>query len=250
MNMGYSILFGILLAVGVNALFGLIAIRATGVSFLMITLAFGEIIHATARYWVTLTKGMTGITGIPPISIFGFEFNAYQTPIRSFYLVLVVFGVLFWIMFKLNRSSFAVAFRGTAKASERMTSLGYSVFWLRYIAFVICGFYAAVSGILFVSFDLLINSSALDIGKLMTMLMFGILGGVISPMGPAVGVIVGFLLERFIEPLTQRYLIVVGLIFLTAILFYPDGIMGWVESQTFYQRFLAFLGFRRSADSG
>jgi branched-chain amino acid transport system permease protein len=76
----------------------------------------------------------------------------------------------------------------------------------------------------------------------MFMLIAAILGGVNSPIGPIVGVAIAVVLERFIEPLTEHYRIVVGAVFLFSILLARQGIMGFIEKTRLYRRALHTCG--------
>jgi branched-chain amino acid transport system permease protein len=243
MPLPYPYLLGILIAAVGAAILGLIAIRVKAIPFLMMTLAFGEITYGTARHWSSLTNGDNGINDIPDLVLFGVSFSAAKEPIRFYYLVLVVFIFCFWLLNKINRSPFGLAHQATKQSASRLEALGYPVFGIKYFAFIISAAYAGIAGLLGSTFEGTINPDSIWFGTIMFMLIAAILGGVNSSIGPIVGVAIAIVLERFIEPLTEHYRIVVGTVFLFSILLARQGIMGFVEKTRFYRRALRTCGF-------
>ena len=117
---------GVLLAAATAAVFGLLAIRATGTYFLMITLALGMVIWGLAFRWVSLTKGDNGIAGVPrpvlgPLTSRG--------PVPFFYFCCCRPLVAWALMGLLVRSPFGLGLRGIRGSETRMRALGYNV-WL------------------------------------------------------------------------------------------------------------------------
>lgn len=231
----YPPLIGFAGAILAAAIFGFIALRATGLYHLMITLAFSQIIWSVARQWVSLTQGTTGIRNISPIILADISFSAPKEPINFYYLV--VGGFLFWfgIFFGVYRSSYGLALRALREDPDRLNTLGYSIFGLKYSAFILAGGLAGFSGILSTYFDGIINPSSINMSRTVWALMVSILGGIESLLGPIVGTSTGILLERFAEPLTERYMIVVGGVFIIVVLTMPEGIIGYLRRQGIYQ---------------
>jgi len=242
MPLPYPYLLGILMAAVGAAILGLITIRVTAIPFLMMTLAFGEITYGTARHWSSLTNGDNGINDIPDLVLFGASFSAAKEPIRFYYLVLVVFIFCFWLLNKINRSPFGLAHQATKQSATRLEALGYPVFAIKYFAFIISAAYAGIAGLLGSTFEGTINPDSIWFGTIMFMLIAAILGGVNSPVGPLVGVTISIVLEKFIEPLTDHYRIVIGTVFLFSILLARQGIMGFIEKTRLYRRALRVCG--------
>ena len=240
----YPFLLAIITAPAAAAVLGLIAIRVSAIPFLMMTLAFGEITYGTARHWSSLTNGDNGINDVPDIVLFGISFSAAKEPVRFYYLVLVVFIVCFWLLNKINHSSFGLAHQATKQSPSRLEALGYPVFMIKYFAFVIAAVFAGIAGILGTTFEGTINPDSIWFGAIMFMLIAAIMGGVNNPVGPLVGVTVAIILERYIEPLTGHYRIVMGVIFLGIILMARQGIMGFLERNSVYKRLLRSIGFQ------
>ena len=236
-------LAAVLVTLVASAIFAVLALRATGIGFLMITLALGQIVWGIAYRWVNLTNGDNGINDIPDLVLFGASFSAAKEPIRFYYLVLVIFIFCFWLLNRINRSPFGLAHQATKQSASRLEALGYPVFAIKYFAFIISATFAGVAGLLGSTFEGTINPDSIWFGTIMFMMIAAILGGVNSPIGPIVGVTVAICLERYIEPVTDHYRIVTGVVFLFSILLARQGIMGFLESTRFYRRALRVCGF-------
>src|SRR5215475_5979276 len=131
---------GIAAAAITAALFGLLAMRATGTYFLMITLALGMVVWGLAFRWVSLTKGDNGISGVPrPEWALPWNLNA---PLPFFYFTLVVSAVIWVALGVLVSSPFGMTLKGIRESESRMRSLGYHVWLHKYIAFVLGGLFA------------------------------------------------------------------------------------------------------------
>src|SRR5262244_331029 len=147
-GLGYDfwlvVLFGILFGAALAALFGLLAIRATGVYFLMITLALGQCAWGLAYRWNSLTGGDNGIN-LRARPKFGINL---ADEVTFFYLVLGVFAVSLLIMFTLVRSPFGRSLVGIRERELRMKVLGYNTWLHKYIAFIIAGGFGGLAGVL------------------------------------------------------------------------------------------------------
>src|SRR6184192_3031174 len=126
----------IVLSTAVAAVFGLVAIRAAGVYFLMITLALGMVVWGLAFRWVSLTMGDNGISGIARPSFFGWSL---AQPLPFHYLSVVVFAVAFTLLWLIVRSPFGLSLQGIRETERRMRALGYDVWLHKYVAFVLAG---------------------------------------------------------------------------------------------------------------
>src|SRR5260370_19307944 len=145
-GMGWSfwlvVVFGILSGAATAAFFGLFAIRATGVYFLMITLALGQCAWGLAYRWNSLTGGDNGINlrGRPK---FGIDL---ANEVTFFYLVLGFFAVSLLLMYTLVRSPFGRSLTGIRERELGMKILGYNTWLHKYIAFIIAGGFGGLAG--------------------------------------------------------------------------------------------------------
>src|SRR5919109_2777804 len=147
-GLGYDfwlvLVLGILLAAALAAIFGLLAIRATGVYFLMITLALGQCVWGLAYRWNSLTGGDNGIN-LRSRPKFGIDL---ANDVTFFYLVFGFFAVSLLLMYVLVRSPFGHSLMGIRERELRMKILGYNTWLHKYIAFVIAGGFGGLSGVL------------------------------------------------------------------------------------------------------
>ena len=110
------------------AIFGLIALRASGVGFLMITLALGQILWGIAYRWASVTGGDNGLSGITRPAPFGFDLN----DATSFYYFAVIVFLAVWTLIAVwVRSPFGASIRGTRDQPRRMATLGFNVWMIR-----------------------------------------------------------------------------------------------------------------------
>ena len=138
------VVLGMLLGAALAALFGLFAIRAGGVYFLMITLALGQCVWGLAYRWNSLTGGDNGINlnGRPN---FGLDLG---NEVTFFYLVFAFFAVSMVLMYVLVRSPFGQSLAGIRERELRMQILGYNTWLHKYIAFIIAGGFGGLAGVL------------------------------------------------------------------------------------------------------
>lgn len=220
-------LAGIAVAVLFAALCGLLVIRARGIYFLMLTLVLGQLIWALASQWTSMTKGDTGITDIFAPDIFGYSTEKSN---GAFYLFeLVFFCLVIWFLRALKRSPFGLMLRGIRDSESRMVMLGYRVSYLRYAAFVFASFVASIGGVFFAYFTGLINPHSVSLTANVEALLAAILGGIQTLFGAILGTAVLKTLDLVLSGITQRYLLIMGILFLLVIMFAPRGIDGLLK---------------------
>ena len=219
-----------LLAAGVmSALFGLLALRARGAYLLMITLALAQVLWGIAFGWRWLTGGDDGLPGVPRPAA-GLPWSL-GSGLAFYYFVLVVFLALTLALWIVVRSPFGRALVGIRESERRMEVLGYDTWRYKYVAFVLAGVVAGVSGNLFVYYNGFVSPAYLSIVFSAMALIMVILGGAGTLLGPALGGAVIVLLENVISAHTERWLTVLGLIYVVVTLFAPAGIMGFVRAR-------------------
>lgn len=228
-------LAGLALVAVVALLFALVVMRTHGIVFLMLTLALGQICWSFARQNTSLLHGWAGIPDIQPPSIFGVDL----TQNANFYwmsLILFSLGLLF--LWRLVQSPFGLALNGIRESPRRMSALGYPVFWLRVAVFVIAAIYAGVGGILAAWSSGIVTPTALQLSRMIWILLIVILGGSQYFWGPVVGAVIAVWLDVIVSQLTPRYNTVIGIVFVVVILLAPNGILGVWERITAKRRAL------------
>ena len=211
------------------ALFGLLALRPRGAYLLMITLALAQVLWGIAHGWRSFTGGDDGLAGIPrPARGLPWSFT---DGVSFYYFVLVVATLATACLWLVVRSPFGRALIGIRESERRMEVLGYNTWAHKYVAFVLAGALAGVAGILFVYYNAFVSPAYMSVVISAMALIMVILGGAGTLLGPALGSAVIVLLENVISAHTQRWLLVLGLIYVGVTLFAPTGLIGLVTGR-------------------
>lgn len=213
---------------------GFFALRTTGIYFLMVTLAFAQMLFSIAIRWSSVTGGSDGLSGVARPSIgLGIESLTYTFNSREsyYYLSLVFFLLSWWLLRRIVNSPFGWTLRGIRENEQRMRALGYNTFRYKMAAFVIAGIFGGVAGMLLVQFfrhaapeNLYWTMS----GQVMVMI---IVGGTGTLVGPVLGAGVVRLFPNFASSYTDRWETLLGLLFISFVLFAPKGIMGLLRAR-------------------
>ena len=217
------LMVGILLATLTAAIFGLLAIRAAGTYFLMITLALGMVVWGLAFRWVSLTKGDNGISGVPRPTLLGLELI---TAVPFFYFCLVSAAVAWVLMGLLVVSPFGLGLRGIRGSESRMQALGYNVWLHKYVAFVLSGAFAGFAGTLWAYYNGFVSPNDVQLVTSVETLLMVALGGPGTLIGSMLGAGLIVFLRNFVSVYTKRWLLILGGVYIGVILFAPTGIVG------------------------
>lgn len=231
-------LIAILIVVGFALVFGLIANRAQKIVFLMITLAFGQVVFAFALQNTTLLHGWAGIRGIRPPVLFGVDFN--QTS-NFYWAALAVYSLALLVLYRIVKSPFGLMLNGTRESSQRMAALGYPVYWIRVASFLIAAVYAGIGGLLATYNTGVITPTTMQLSRMIWVLLMVILGGANYFWGPIIGTVAAVWLDVLISQVTERYNTVIGIIFVLTVLFSPTGILGFLDRIRKHNRFPRFF---------
>ena len=219
---------GVVVAAVTAAVFGLVAIRATGTYFLMITLALGMVVWGLAFRWVSMTKGDNGIAGVPRPEV-GLPWNL-NSPLPFFYFALAVTALAWIALGTLARSPFGLTLKGIRESETRMRALGYNVWLHKYLAFVIAGVFAGVAGVLWAYYNGFVSPVDVQLVTSVETLLMVALGGPGTLAGPALGAAVIVFLKNFVSVYTKRWLLILGAVYIGVILFAPRGVLGAFRS--------------------
>ncbi len=217
------------LVAGVGALIvGFLSIRTAGVYFLMLTLAFAQVIYALAFKLTSLTRGSDGLSGIPRPSIasLGIHFDDFAS---LYYLVLGIFVASYLILERLVHSPFGHALIGIRENESRMRAIGYNTFAYKLVSFLFGGLFAGVAGALYAYFNGFVAPSDVYWTVSGLALVMVIIGGAGTLIGPVMGAAVVLLLETIVASATERWLLIMGLVFIVMVLFVRRGLAGSLE---------------------
>ncbi|MET0508289.1 MAG: branched-chain amino acid ABC transporter permease [Burkholderiaceae bacterium] len=208
------------------ALFGLIALRATGLSFLMITLAFGQILWGIAYRWASVTGGDNGLSGLTRPALFGLDTGSATV---FYYFALAVFLAVWGLIAVWVRSPFGASIRGTRDQPRRMSALGYNVWLIRWITFIVSGFFGAVAGLMYVYYHQFISPHSLSLANSAEMLLMVIAGGPGTLAGPVIGAALVVVLKNVASAYIDRWIMLLGFVFIFIVMFVPGGIVPGVR---------------------
>ena len=219
-----------LAAAGVTAaLFGVLAIRAAGTYFLMITLALGMVVWGLAFRWVSMTKGDNGISGVSRPAL-GLPWDL-AAPLPFFYFTLACAALAWLLLGLLVRSPFGMTLKGIRESESRMKSLGYDVWLHKYLAFVLSGLFAGFAGVLWAYYNGFVSPVDVQLVTSVEALLMVALGGSGTLVGPALGAVLIVFLKNFVSVYTKRWLLILGAVYIGVILFAPRGIVGALRAQ-------------------
>ena len=224
-----TLVAGVLLATVVAAVFGLVALRATGVYFLMITLALGMVAWGLAHRWVSLTQGDNGISSVPrptglPVSLAG--------SVPYYYFALIAFVLAFAFLRTVVRSPFGRTLVGIRESESRMRTLGYHVWFHKYVGFVIAGAVGGFAGVIWGYYNGFVSPSDMELSTSVETLLMVALGGRGTLLGPALGAGLIVMLKNLVSVYTQRWLLILGAVYIGTIVYAPEGIVGAVRQWT------------------
>ncbi len=229
-NFWVNLVLAMILTAILAAALGIPAFRVYGVGaadnpiyFLLVTLAFGELLVRVAMTARGLTGGSTGLAGIPypELGIPPVEINS-----RSFYyLVFVIVAVCLFVINKIVNSHYGYALRGIHDNERRMQALGYNTWLYKYTSYIIAGAFGGVAGVLFAYFGGVMVPA--NMGMAMTDIVFliVILGSASVFIGPIVGSVVVIGVEYIASLyLPERWPLILAALFVIAIMAIPQGV--------------------------
>ncbi len=228
-----QVLVGFTAGVLAAALFAVMVMRASGVYFMMITLAQGMIIWGLSIRLYQVTGAENGLTGIdrPPL------IAAYW---RYYWFVLGVVLLCSLLMVIIVRSPFGFAVKGIRESESRMRVLGYNPAFQKFYVFVVSGVFASISGILLVYLNEFISPSAVTLAASAIGLLEAILGGIGTLVGPMIGAFIIVFLRNLVSTYIERWPTLIGVVFIVVVLYARGGIVGGISS--LWYRWLARAG--------
>ena len=208
------------------AFFGVIALRATGLGFLMITLALSQVLWGLAYRMSGVTNGDNGIAGLIRPMPFGLSLDSAA----SFYwFALIVASFAFLMMGIFVSSSFGSSLRGVRDQPRRMAALGFNPWMIRWITFIYSGFWGGISRLLYVYYNKYIHPTSLSITSSAEGLLGVIAGGSGTLVGPIVGSVLVTFLKNYASSYIDRWNMLLGFVFMFIVMVMPDGIVPGVR---------------------
>ncbi|MEY2621028.1 MAG: hypothetical protein RIT26_848 [Pseudomonadota bacterium] len=208
---------------------GWFCVRLSGVYLAMLTLAFGQILWSICFQWDSFTGGSNGVTGVWPSPMFA------SKP-QYFYLTLVLVAMGLYALRRILFAPLGYAMRATRDSVLRADAIGIDVKRVQWVAFVIAGVFAGLSGALFAFSKGSISPDALGVSKSVDGLVMVLLGGVQTIVGPLVGAVSFTWLSDIIARSTDYWRALLGGIILLLVLAFPQGIAGSLQQAWAHRR--------------
>ena len=225
-NAGQSqvvVAIGALLAtLAATAIFAVLALRGTGLGFVMITVALGQIVWGIAYRWISLTNGDNGISISARPSPFGLSLASADA---FYWATLIVFLIAVVAMAIFVASPFGAAVRGTRDQPRRMTALGYNVWLTRFLAFLFSGFWSGVAGLLYLYYNQFVSPQTVALSASAEALLMVIAGGTATLLGPIAGAALVIVMKDVASAYIERWNFVLGAIFVLIVVFMPEGLV-------------------------
>ena len=218
---------GVAIAVLGAAVIGAMVIRSRGIYFAMVTLALGQCVSAILYQADDWTGGENGLRGIAAGSanLGVFKINLID-PTQKFYFVLFFVVIALVLVERLLASPFGITLEAIRENEKRAVACGYDVQTTKWVVFLISGAMCGLAGALYAIQLSIVPIDIVNYHNSGLVVMMALLGGVNTFFGPFVGAAIFLLLEDVVSNYTSHWQLVVGVVFILLILFFPRGIWG------------------------
>ena len=221
---------GIIVGTLLSIALGLLVSHVRDVYFLMMTLALGMVLWGVSYRWIPVTGGDNGISGIPRLEAHARMSISGAVPF--YYIALLVFAACALLMALFVSSPFGFTLRGIRENESRMKSLGFNTWLHCYVSYVISGAFASVAGVGWAYYNGFVSPTYLDLTASSELFLMVTLGGPGTLIGPALGAGAIVLLKNVISAYTQRWLLLLGTVYIVTILAAPQGLWNlWTSSR-------------------
>ena len=219
------------LAIVISAFFslliGLLSLRTSGVYFIMITLAFAQMLYYFSISW----PSYGGEDGLSMHMRNTLPFINTMNPLNFFLICLAWFFIAIFITSKLINSPYGMALQATKQNEERVKSVGIETFKVKLIVFVFSGAITGLAGSLYADLNRFVSPSMLNWHTSGEIMVFVILGGIARLYGPLLGAAFFIILEQTLGLYSENWQFWLGLILILEIIFARSGIMGLFDKK-------------------
>ena len=229
-NAWIGVVAGSALASLAAVMIGWFCVRTGGVTFLMLTLAFSQLVFSIALKWRDVTGGSDGLAIADKPSFFGFDLSSSLT---MYFMALIFFVLVFWALRRLINAPLGRVFIGIRENEQRMLAIGYPTRAYKLLSFTIAAALAGLAGGLYAIFNGFISSDALYWTASGDVLIMTMLGGAGTLIGPAIGSGVFLLMKNVVSSYNEHWLAIIGVTFICCVMFFPGGIWGAIRALRF-----------------
>lgn len=235
---------GGIFAAAVALVIGIPTLRLKGAYFFLVTFAFAEIIRILAKsVWKSTLGGSLGIVSIPPPNSIGFWQFKYDQVTGFYYLILFLTVVCLLTMYRIHSSRTGLTFASIRECDILAESVGADPMKYKVLAFVIGCFFAALGGGFYAHFFSHVSGDSFTLLQGMNFLAACMVGGLASPMGPAIGAIFLTLVMELVRTFGPYEIITSGLILALTMLFLPKGFLSLPEQISVLRQRFRTVGY-------
>ncbi|WP_019121882.1 branched-chain amino acid ABC transporter permease [Brevibacillus massiliensis] len=223
-NLFVSLISGLLVSLVAAGIVGFFCNRVSGFYFLMLTLAFSQMIYALVYRWGSLTGGDNGLSGVPKPTLAGGV--ALDSSSSLYFLILILFVLVMAGLRLFVRSPLGQILVGIRENETRMKSMGYNTTFYKNVSFVLAGGIGGIAGALYSYFNGFVSPKDIYWTMSGEVLIMVLIGGAGTLLGPVFGAAFIVILETIISSYTDLWMLIVGTTFILFVIFIPKGIVG------------------------
>jgi len=233
-NGWYQLLLSVLICGVLGVVIGFLALRTSGIYFIMITLAFAQMLY----FFVVSLEQFGGDDGLI-MDRSDFIFIDLYEPLRLYYLIFFTLAIVSIMLMLLIRSRFGVILQAIKSNENRVEAMGLNPLKFKITGYVISAIICGISGCLFASWQEFVSPDIMHWTRSGDLMIIIILGGLTYLAGPLVGAIVFLLLEEFLPDLlhiifpsiAENWMVIFGPLLIVVVLFGKGGLMGVLDSR-------------------
>ena len=227
---GVNAWLGVAAGIGVAgcgaALIGFFCVRTGGIPFLMLTLAFSQLVFSVALKWRDVTGGSDGIAIAERPGFLGYDLSH---SLVMYFMALSFFALTYWGLRRLLNAPLGHAFVGIRENEQRMMAIGYPTRAYKLLSFTIAGAIAGLAGGLYAIFNGFISADAVYWTASGDILIMTMLGGAGTLIGPALGAAIVLLMKNVVSSYSEHWLAIIGITFICCVMFFPGGLWGSLQ---------------------
>ena len=225
-NAWLGVAAGIVVAGCGAALVGFFCVRTGGIPFLMLTLAFSQLVFSVALKWRDVTGGSDGIAIAERPGFLGYNLSH---SLVMYFMALSFFAMTYWGLRRLLNAPLGHAFVGIRENEQRMMAIGYPTRAYKLLSFTIAGAIAGLAGGLYAIFNGFISADAVYWTASGDILIMTMLGGAGTLIGPALGAAIVLLMKNVVSSYSEHWLAIIGITFICCVMFFPGGLWGSLQ---------------------
>ena len=232
-NAWLGVAAGVTIAAAGAAVIGFFCVRTSGIPFLMLTLAFSQLVFSAALKWRNLTGGSDGLAIFEKPSFLGWGLS---DSLAMYFMALAFFLLCYWGLRRLINAPLGHIFVGIRENEPRMLAIGYATSTYKVLSFTIAGALAGLAGGLYAIFNGFISPDAVYWTASGDILIMVMLGGAGTLTGPVIGTAIFLLMKNLVSSYSEHWMLIIGVVFISCVMFFPGGIWGTLRQFRFGAR--------------